>query len=54
MHLRIKKIMIARRKISRRKKTERQKIAEKQGQQSKRLFSRKKEGIAEAMGLLTP
>ena len=44
MRQRAKKIMIARKKVSGRKRSQRQKLTEKQGQQSKRLFSRKKEG----------
>jgi hypothetical protein len=44
MRQRQKKIMIARKKVSGRKRRETQKLTEKHGQQSKRLFNREKEG----------
>ena len=44
MRQRQKKIMIAKKKVSGRKRGERQKITEKNDQKFKRLFSREKEG----------
>ncbi len=54
MRQRPQRIMIARKKIRGRKRRERQKLAEKQGQQSKRLFSRKEEAGEIAGGDGTP